>query len=361
MKLLKEENFRGVMKGKAVELFTLCNKNGCVAQFTNYGARWLSMWVPGKNNQWADVVLGFDSLDGYSNAGEKYHGAVIGRVCGRIDKGRFELYGNKYQLANNDLFGSPVKNHLHGGFGGFSFRVWSGKWLCNEQGEEAVEMTLLSEDMEEGYPGKLNVKVVYTLGEDDSVKINYSATTDKATIINLTNHAYFNLNNKVSNNILNHYLHINADRIVACNEALIPTGNIISIKNTPLDFTHAQTIGSRITDSFPHHLFQGKGYVVSYVLNEPAQTLSLAATAVAKESGRVMQVYTDQPGLQFYSGWLFDGRDTGKNRQRYTNSSGLALEAQGFPDAPNHPAFPSIVLQPDEVYRQTTVYRFLIE
>lgn len=358
MELLKEENFRQVIRGEEVKLFTLSNKNGCVTQFTNYGARWLSMWAPDKNNQWADVVLGFKSLDRYFNAKEKYYGAIVGRVCGRIDKGTFELDGIKHQLANNDLFGKPVKNHLHGGFDGFSFKVWNGKFLLNHQGEEQLELTLFSKDGEEGYPGNLEVKVTYTLQDDNSVRINYSAHTDKMTIVNLTNHAYFNLHGELNRNVLDHFICIHAESSVECNDELIPTGNIISVKNTPLDFNSPRTIGSRIDQSFPGQLFQGKGYVVSYILNESHDALRLAATIEEKESGRIMQVYTDQPGLQFYSGWLFDGTDAGKNGQRYFSSSGLALEAQGFPDAPNRANFPSIVLHRGEVYQQTTIYRF---
>jgi aldose 1-epimerase len=200
--------------------------------------------------------------------------------------------------------------------------------------------------------------VTYTLQDDNSVRINYSAHTDKMTIVNLTNHAYFNLHGELNRNVQDHFICIHAESSVECNDELIPTGNIISVKNTPLDFNSPRTIGSRIDQSFPGQLFQGKGYVVSYILNESHDALRLAATVEEKESGRIMQVYTDQPGLQFYSGWLFDGTDAGKNGQRYFSSSGLAFEAQGFPDAPNHANFPSIVLHPGEVYQQTTIYRF---
>lgn len=359
MKILKDENFKGVIKGEEVKLFTLRNKNGCVAQFTNYGARWLSMWVPDKNNQWGDVTLGFESLDEYVNAKEKYYGAIVGRVCGRIDKGAFELGGIKYQLANNDLFGSPVKNHVHGGFEGFSFKVWSSPVLLSGQEEESLEMVLISKNGEEGYPGNLKVKVIYTLDNDNSLRINYSAYTDKATIVNLTSHPYFNLNSDLNKNVLNHFIYINAESIVECNSELIPTGNLISVKDTPLDFTQPQTIESRINESFPGQLFPGKGYVVSYVLNEFNESLKLAATVEEKESGRIMQVYTNQPSLQFYTGWLLDGTDSGKTGKQYVSSSGLALEAQGFPDAPNHANFPAIILHPGEVYQQTTIYRFI--
>jgi aldose 1-epimerase len=360
MELLKKENFSGIIDDREIRLFTLRNKKGCVAQFTNYGARWLSMWTPDKNGGWADVVLGFESLDEYLTAKEKYYGAIVGRVCGRINEGTFELDKTRYQLANNDLFGEPVRNHLHGGFEGFSFKVWTGVMLLTGQDEEALELTFLSKDGEEGYPGNLEVKVTYTLGNDNSMKINYSAYTDKTTIVNLTSHAYFNLHGDMNKNVLDHFIGICADRSVECDEELIPTGNIISIKDTPLDFTRPQKIGARVNESFPGQLFKGKGYAVSYVLNQSGHTLPLAATVEEKESGRAIEIYTDQPGIQFYNAWLFDGTDVGKSGQRYVSSSGLALEAQGFPDAPNHSKFPSIVLLPGEEYRQTTIYRFLV-
>lgn len=360
MELLKDEDFSDTINGRQVRLFTLRNRNGCVAQFTNYGARWLSLWVPDKNNHRADVVLGFESLDGYLRANEKYYGAIVGRVCGRIDKGVFELDGRKYQLATNDIFGTPGKNHLHGGFDGFSFQVWTGKVSGNDRGEETLELSFFSKDGEEGYPGNLEVTVLYTLGEDNSVTIGYSAYTDKSTIINLTNHAYFNLHGDMSKNVLDHMVCIHAGNSVECDDELIPTGNIISVRETPLDFSQPRTIGSRVNESFPGQLFRQRGYVVSYILDKFNSNLRLAATVTEKEKGRIMEVYTDQPCIQFYNAWLFDGTDVGKNRQRYFSSSGFALETQGFPDAPNYSRFPSIVLQPGEEYRQTTIYRFLV-
>ena len=360
MELLKDENFSSTINGAAVKLFTLRNKNGCVAQFTNYGARWLCMWVPDRNGKWDDVVLGFDNINDYLTAEEKYYGAIVGRVCGRIGGGQFSLNGITYSLSNNDIFGKPVKNHLHGGVNGFSFQVWDGEVAKNEGGEETLALHYFSKDGEEGYPGNLKVKVIYTLGNNNSMKINYSAYTDKATIINLTNHAYFNLHGNTNNNVLDHFICIHANNSVECDEELIPTGNIISVKDTPLNFTSPRTIKSRINESFPGQLFQGKGYVVSYVLNKINKTLSLAATVEEKASGRVMEVYTDQRSIQLYHAWLFDGKDAGKNGQRYGSSSGFALEAQGLPDAPSHSQFPPVVLLPGEQYQQTTQYRFLI-
>lgn len=359
MKLLNPAHFERTVNGKKATLFTLRNRNGCVAQFTNYGARWLSMWVPDKNGHWLDTVLGFESLDGYLNANEKYHGAVVGRVCGRIDKGTFQLGKIDYRLANNDLFGNPVKNHLHGGFEGFSARVWCGGVSVNAEGEEELGLTLDSKDGEEGYPGNLKVNVRYTLGNDDSMRIMYSAYTDQATIVNLTNHAYFNLHGNRGKDVLDHIVCIDSDQSVECNDELIPTGNIIPIKHTPVDFTRPRAIGDRINESFPGHLFSGKGYAVSYVLNGSQNTLRLAATVKESEGGRAIELYTDQPVIQFYNAWLFDGTDVGKGGKAYARSSGLALEAQAFPDAPNHAQFPSIVLFPGEEYRQTTIYRFL--
>ncbi len=357
--LLKTENFNRTVNGEAVTLFTLRNKHGCVAQFTNYGARWVSMWVPDKKQQWADVVLGFESLDDYQHAKEKYHGAIVGRVCGRIDQGAFRLGGTHYQLTTNDQFGKPTRNHLHGGPGGFSFRVWGGRVSLNDQGEEELAFTLVSKDGEEGYPGNLEVTVCYTLGNDNAMRISYSAQTDAATLVNLTSHAYFNLHGGKGTDVLDHLVCIHANASIACDDELIPTGRIVSIKDSPLDFTRPQMVGARIDESYPGQLFRGKGYVVSYVLNGAGHALRLAATVEEKESGRRIELYTDQRSIQFYNAWLFDGTDVGKNGKPYVRSGGLALEAQGFPDAPNQASFPSITLLPGETYRQTTVYRFL--
>lgn len=359
MELLRNENFQHTIENKEIGLFTLRNKNGCVAQFTNYGARWLSMWVPDKNGKWDDVVLGFENLDGYLNAREKYFGAVVGRVCGRIDKGTFSLNGYTYHLSNNDLFGKPIRNHLHGGIHGFSFQVWDADVGKSNLGEEMLILKYFSKDGEEGYPGDLEVTVKYTLTHDNALKMEYSAITDKPTIVNLTNHAYFNLQGNGNKNILDHLLYIDADRAIECDNELIPTSKVIPLKDTPLEFTSYQSIGSRIHENFPGQLFQGKGYVVAYILNKKNSSLQLAAEIKEKESGRELKIYTDQPSLQLYNAWLFDGTDIGKKGQQYHSSAGVALEAQGYTDAPNHSDFPSIVLNPGEVYRQETVYQFL--
>lgn len=357
MQLLSETSFKRTIKGKEVKLFTLSNKNGCVAQFTNYGARWVSMFVPDRYNCWDDVVLGFNNLQQYLEAEDKYYGATIGRVCGRINQGRFELEGIRYQLANNDAFGKPQKNHLHGGPSGFSFQVWDGCVTMNETGESSVELYLVSPDGEEGYPGNIKVKISYTLCHDNAVRIEYYACTDRTTILNLTNHAYFNLGGKGSKTVLDHIVKIPAFNVIETNEELVPTGILRFVKNTPLDFTRGNTVRSRIQQSVPGQLFPKQGYAVCYVFDEPAH-LKLAATIEETNSGRIMEMYTDQPCLQFYNAWLLEGKDIGKNGEIYGAGCGLALEAMGYPDAPNHPEFKPTNLSVKEEYRQTTVYKF---
>jgi len=361
MELLKEKKFSGTVNGAEVKLFTLRNSNGCVAQFTNYGARWLCMWVPDRKGKWNDVVLGFDTINGYLTAKEKYHGAVIGRVCGRIDGGQFSLNGMTYSLSHNDVFGKPVKNHLHGGDKGFCFQVWDGEMVKNKNGEETLVLHYFSKDGEEGYPGNLEVKVAYTLGNDNAIHIHYTATCDRPTVINLTNHAYFNLGGNMEQSVLEHALFINAGKALECNDELIPTGKIVPIENTPLDFTQSGTIGIRISENVPGQLFAGKGYAVTYILDQPGKVVPLCARVTEKQSGRVMEVYTNQACLQLYNAWLFDGSDTGKNGYRYHSGAGLALEAQGYTDAPNHSGFPSVLLLPGMEYDQKTIYKFLVQ
>lgn len=361
MELLKEENFRSVINGTEVKLFTLHNKNGCIAQFTNYGARWLCMWIPDKNGKWDDVILGFDKIDDYLAANEKYYGAVVGRVCGRIGAGQFSINGTTYSLSNNDIFGKPVKNHLHGGVKGFSFQVWNAEEARNDEGEEMLVLRYFSKDGEEGYPGNLNVKVTYTLSHDNAVNIHYTASCDQPTVVNLTNHAYFNLSGNMERNVLGHCLFINAGKALECNDDFIPTGKIVSTNNTPLDFTQSTSIGYRIHENFPGQLVAGKGYAVTYILDHPSKKVSLSAKVMEPTSGRVMEVYTNQACLQLYNGWLFDGTDTGKKGYRYQCGAGLAIEAQGYTDAPNHSGFPSVLLLPGAEYDQQTIYKFLVQ
>lgn len=361
MELLKEENFRHIIDDKKTGLFTLRNKNGCVAQFTNYGARWLSMWVPDRNGKWDDVILGFDKLDGYLSANDRYHGAVVGRVCGRISGGQFSLGGITYSLSNNDIFGKPVKNHLHGGDRGFSFQVWDAEVVKNNKDEEMLVLNYFSKDGEEGYPGNLKVTVTYTLSGDNTVKMQYIANCDQFTVINLTNHAYVNLSGNRADHVLNHLLFIHANTAIDCNDELVPTGKLIPVKNTALDFTRSVPIGARIHENIPGQLYSSRGYNVAYILQQINPILQPSAVVTDTDSGRRMELLTDQPVLQLYNAWLFDGTDIGKNGKKYEASAGLALEAQGYTDAPNHTNFPSVALTPGDTYRQETIYRFLIQ
>lgn len=379
MQLLKEEDFTCRIDGRQVQLFTLQNKKGAIVQFTSYGARWVSAWMPDAQGRMDDLILGFETIDQYLGAAERYHGAVIGRVAGRISGARFSIDGKEYRLAGNDQFGiksgdhlngRPMGqnenepgangNHLHGGPGGLSSRVWDAELQQNASGEPCLFLRYISPMLEEGYPGNLAVELLYTLRDDNSVVLDYRATTDQASVVNLTNHAYFNLSGNPLANILDHQLEIAADYSVESTERLIPTGNLIPLGGTPLDFSQPQFIGARLDQSFPGQLFPHRGYALTYVLRDPNRGLRYAARVKHPSSGRVLEVFTDQPCLQFYNAWLFDGSDIGKGGRPYKSSCGFALEAQAYPDAPNQPAFPSILLRPGEVYTQRTEYRFLV-
>lgn len=361
MNLLKEENFKSLIKGAPVKLFTLRNANGCIAQFSNYGARWLSMWVPDREGNWLDIILGYDHIETYLTANERYHGAIVGRVSGRMRGEGFILNGVRHSLANNDLWGKPLKNHIHGGIDNFSFRVWEAGEVERLPDGESVSFHYMSKDGEEGYPGNLSVTVTYKLTEDNTLSIHYHATTDQPTIVNLTSHGYFNLSGDPSKNILEHILYIPSEKTAECDDELLPTGRIISLKNTVLDFNTPRTIGSRLDENITGQVFAGKGYVGGYVFDNSKGTPSLMAQLTDPDTGIRMELFSDQPFLQLYNAWLFDGSDTGKNNIPYQSSCAIALEAQGFNDAPHHENFPSIVLRPGEVYRQRTVYRFLVK
>lgn len=361
MKLLNEQHFSGRVNGAAVKLFTLRNRNGCVAQFTNYGARWLSMWVPDRNGDWDDVVLGFEHINDYLNASEKYHGAVVGRTCGRIRGGQFKMNNNIFRLSQNDTLGNPEKNHLHGGFNGFSFQVWEGSLYKNKDSEETLVLHYLSKDGEEGYPGNLKVTVTYTLSNSNEIRIAYAATCDRTTPINLTNHTYFNLSGHREEHVMNHLLFVNAESVLTCDDTFTPTGGFRQVINTALDFTRLATIGSGTGEDLPGVLFTGKGYNAAYVLNHQDSVAIARAVVISTVSGRKLELYTDQPVLQLYNAWFFDGTDTGKHHRKYTAGAGLALEAQGYTDAPNHAAFPPIFLHPGQEYQQQTIYKFLVQ
>jgi aldose 1-epimerase len=354
---MKQEPFGETPDGTSVTLYTLTNRNGVEARIINYGGIVVSLKVPDRDGNLEDVVLGHDNLEGYLKDNSPYLGALIGRYGNRISRGRFTLNGVEYQLAQNN-----GENHLHGGLRGFDQMVWQASPVAQASEEaqasgETLELTYLSRDGEEGYPGNLSVTVRYTLTDEDELRIEYAATTDKETILNLTNHSYFNLAGAGRGDILGHEVMINANRFTPINAGLIPTGELASVEGTPMDFTEPATIGSRIGEQYEQLLF-GLGYDHNWVLNKDEGSLKLAARVYARGSGRVMEVYTTQPGMQFYSGNFLDGTIRGKGGKVYRKRYGFCMETQHFPDSPNHPNFPSTILSPGQKYNQTTIYKF---
>ncbi|MBC3541791.1 aldose epimerase family protein [Rufibacter sediminis] len=348
VKLPARANFQKEIDGKQTDLFVLKNKNNVQAAITNYGGRVVSLLVPDKTGKLVDVSIGFDNVEDYTEGADTFFGATIGRYGNRIAKGKFKLEGKEYTLATNNN-----ENHLHGGNKGFSRVVWDAKQVD----DKTLELTYVAKDMEEGYPGNLTTKVTYTLTDENELKINYQATTDKATIVNLTNHTFFNLNGEGSGDILGHQLQINADRYNPVDSTLIPTG-IEPIANTPFDFRQATAIGARIKDE-NQQLKYGNGYDHNYVLNGAAgKDLQLAATVTGDKSGITMEIRTQEPGIQFYSGNFMEGGHTLKTGGKDEFRTAFCLETQHFPDSPNHPAFPSTVLKPGQTYNTTTVHKF---
>lgn len=343
---VEKQPFGKTADGTPVDLYVLTNAHGCVAKIMTYGATVTELWVPDKAGKLGDVVLGFDSLDGYL-AGCPYFGAVVGRVANRIALGKFTLDGATYTLAINN-----GRNALHGGLKGFDKVVWSARVVRSSEGP-SVEFSYLSKDKEEGYPGNLRVAVVYTWTDSNALKIEYRATCDKATPINLSNHSYFNLAGAANDGILRHRLMIAADAYTPVDSGLIPTGEIAPVKGTPLDFTRPQRIGARIAQLVGSPV----GYDHNFVLR-PGTGLRLAAAVDEVTSGRHMDMLTTEPGVQFYSGNFLDGTIKGKGGVVYNQHHGFCLEAQHYPDSVNHPNFPSTILRPGKVYRQTTVYEF---
>jgi len=340
--------------GQPIDLYVLTNKNGVEAAITNYGGAVVSLKVPDRNGKFADVVLGYDSLDGYVND-KSYFGAIVGRYGNRIGHAQFSLDGKTYTLAKNN-----GENSLHGGIKGFNKAVWPAKELPVKNGQ-SLELTYLSKDGEEGFPGDLHVRVVYTLTDSNELKIEYSATTDKKTVVNLTNHTYFNLAGPGSGDILGHQLVIEADKFTPVDASLIPTGEFRDVQGTPLDFRKATAIGVRI-DQDDEQLKLGHGYDHNFVLRRAAGApISLAARVVEPNTGRVLEVWTTEPGVQFYTGNFLDGTARGKGGLTYARRSAFCLETQHFPDSPNQPKFPSVVLNPGEKYSTTTTYKFTTE
>src|SRR5579864_1262233 len=343
-----QSEFGKMPDGTGIQLFTLTNQNGVQAKITNYGGIVVSLTVPDRKGAMADVVLGFDSLAGYLANPGPFFGALIGRYGNRISHARFSLNGVEYQLDKNN-----GANSLHGGARGFDKRVWTPRLLP----DGGLALTYLSKDGEGGYPGNLTVNVTYHLTDANELKIEYAATTDKDTVVNLTNHAYFNLKGAGSGDILGHQVTLNADRFTPVDSGLIPTGELRSVKGTPFDFRKATPIGARIEQN-DEQLKLGQGYDHNWVLNKSGAALSLAARVEEPESGRVLEVYTTQPGIQFYTANFLDGSIKGKGGKAYGRRSAFCLETQHFPDSPNKKEFPSTVLKPGQKFTSTTVYRF---
>ena len=349
--LVDETKFTAVQDGKPVALYTLKNSNGLVVQITNFGAKVVSLYTPDKNGKFDDIVTGFGSIGEYFNTGEIYFGATIGRYGNRIGNAQFTINDITYTLAKNN-----GENALHGGDKGFHAVVWN----ANKINDNTLELTYLSADMEEGYPGNLNVKLIYTLTNDNELKIEYFATTDKATHVNLTHHSFFNLQGDGSGDVKDHILHINADYYTPVDGGLIPTGEIASVAGTPMDFRTPTPIGARVNNNF-EQLKIGNGYDHNWVLNPVQSGLNFAAKVVEPISKRTLEVYTNEPGIQFYGGNFLDGTVTGKNGKIYTFRSSFCLETQHFPDSPNKPNFPSTLLEPGQQYYSICVYKFGVE
>jgi aldose 1-epimerase len=344
--------FGKLADGTEIYLYTLTNKSGTTATITNYGGIIVSLKTEDKNGNFEDIVLGFDSLSSYVK-GNPFFGCIVGRYGNRIAKGKFKLDGQTYTLAANN---GP--NHLHGGVKGFDKVVWTGDNYVTPDGS-VLKLTYTSKDLEEGYPGNLQAEVTYTLTNDDELKIDYKATTDKKTVINLTNHSYFNLSGNTKTDILGHEVSIAASKFVPVDKTLIPTGKLADVKGTPFDFTSPHIVGERINDG--HQQIQlGGGYDHCWVLDSAANS-SPIATVHDSTSGRVMEVFTTEPGVQFYTGNFLDGSVTGKFNTVYKKRYGLCLETEHFPDSPNQPQFPSTVLNPGETYTTQTIYKFSVK
>jgi aldose 1-epimerase len=355
MEIIKEEKFIGTFKGKPTALYTLKNKNGVVAQITNFGGKIVSILVPDRAGNFADVVLGYDNIDECIK-GNPYFGAICGRYANRIANGKFSIDGKTYQLPINN-----GANSLHGGPEGFNNQMFDTKGVIKTKIGEAVEMIYVSKDGEMGYPGTLNVKITYTLSDKNELILDFEAKTDKATHVNICGHSYFNLAGEGNGNILEHELRINSDKFTPVSDALIPTGELRPVAGTPMDFTKPKLIGKNIDDKYDQ-LVYGRGYDHNWELNKKKSgEFSLAATCYEPKSGRVMEVHTTQPGVQLYTANWLDGSDKGKGGKAYLMRSALCLETQNFPDTPNKPEFPSTLLRPGDTYKNACVYKFYVK
>ena len=347
-----KQAFGKMPDGAPVGLYTLTNANGLEAKITTYGGAVVSLLAPDQSGNLDDIVLGLETLEEYIEE-SPYFGCIAGRYANRIAQGKFTLNDVEYTLAQND-----GENHLHGGLKGFDKVVWAAEERSSDDGV-GLKLTYLSKDGEEGYPGNLSVEVVYTLTNADELRIEYLATTDKDTIVNLTNHTYFNLADGGAGDILGHELMLNAGRFTPIDNALIPTGELRSVEGTPMDFRQVTPIGARIEQDDEQLRFAG-GYDHNWILNSADGSLVLAARVQEPITGRVMEVYTTEPGIQFYSGNFLDGSITGKGGKVYQKRNGFCLETQHFPDSPNQPNFPLAVLKPGQTYQTTTIFKFMV-
>jgi aldose 1-epimerase len=350
---IRKQSFGKTNSGEQIDLYSLSNKKGMEVSISNFGATVVTLRVPDRDGKQADVVLGFDTLEGYEN-GKSYFGATVGRYANRIGGGTFSIDGKTYTLPKNN-----GNNTLHGGIVGFNKKVWKAREIAAKDGA-ALEFSYLSADGEEGFPGNLSVKVVFTVPADrNELKIDYAATTDKDTVLNLSNHSYFNLAGEGSGDILDHVITLHAKKFTPVDKTLIPTGELRDVAGTPLDFTAATPIGKRINDSYEQLVF-GKGYDHNWVLARAGSGngLTIAADAYDPKSGRRLEVLTSEPGVQFYSGNFLDGSAKGKGGKAYGQRAAFCLETQHFPDSPNHPNFPSTLLKPGAAFHSETVFRF---
>jgi aldose 1-epimerase len=346
---ITQEPFGSTPDGTKVDIFTLKNANGMEARICNYGGIVVSIKTPDRNGKMADVVLGYDNLDSYIKR-NPFFGALVGRYANRIAKAKFTLDGKTYTLAANH----KGINALHGGLKGFDKQVWKASTSVHN-GEPSLELTYFSKDGEEGYPGNLNVKAVYTLTRDNALRLDYTATTDKDTIVNFSHHSYFNLAG--DGDVLNHEVIINADKFTPVDNTLIPTGELRPVTGTPFDFLTPHKIGERIGAADEQIKIAG-GYDHNWVINKPAGELAVCARVTEPTTGRIMEVLSTEPGLQFYSGNFLDGSITGKGGRAYHGRAAFCMEPQHFPDSPNQPSFPSTVLKPGQVFHSTIMYRF---
>jgi aldose 1-epimerase len=348
LKKINPDSFNKTMHGEKVGLHFLKNSNNIEIAITNYGARIVTLIIPDRNEQPTDIVVGFDSLQGYLNSTETYHGAIVGRYANRIARGKFSLNGKTYQLSVNN-----PPNHLHGGPQGFNNQVWK----IEEVKNNSISLSYFSKDGEENYPGNLKLSLTYTLTAQNELIINYEATTDQATVFNITSHPFFNLNGQGTGTIEDHLLRINAANYTPVDQTLIPTG-VFTVENTPFDFRTAKKIGENINDENEQLKF-GAGYDHNFVLD--GEGLRTAGIAIADKSGIRMEVITDQPGMQLYTGNWMKGENAIKYGLKDDHRGAFCLETQHFPDSPNHPEFPSTILEPDKVFHSTTIYRFSVE